>query len=258
MIDSHFHPKNWGIRQVLFEIFRFKIPSYSFFVTLGFIVGVLVYFKIARSEKKYNDNTIFIFAAALIFGIIGAKIPILISNYKLILDDPTNIVLYLSGRTVVGGLIGGTLGVIFIKKSLNIKERRGNLIAPAAAIGIGIGRIGCFLQGCCYGKPTDLKFGVDFGDNIYRHPTQIYEIIFHFSIFIILMFLRNKVKTPGKLFKLYVSTYFIFRFLTEFIRVENKVFFSLTGYQIASILGLIFINLKEIYFKNVNKIKESI
>lgn len=254
MIDSHFHPENWGIRPILFEIFGLKIPAYSFFVSLGFLVGVLVYFSLARKSDKNNENTSLIFASALIFGIIGAKLPILISNYRLILENPSNIALYLSGRTVVGGLIGGTIGVIIIKKVLNIKDRRGNLIAPAAAIGIGIGRIGCFFRGCCYGGPTALGIGVDFGDNIKRHPTQLYEVIFHFLMFLVLMILRKKVKTPGKLFKIYVSSYFIFRFLIEFLRVEPKVFLNLTGYQIASIFALLLINLKEIYYVKTTKV----
>lgn len=258
MLDSHFHPQDWGIRPILFEILGFEVPSYTFFVTLGLIIGIMIYLYLAKSEKKYNDNTIMIFAAAMIFGILGAKLPILISNFKYIVNDPTNIALYLSGRTVVGGLIGGTIGVVIVKRLLNIKDRRGNLIAPAAAIGIAIGRIGCLFQGCCYGKPTTLGIGMNFGDDVLRHPTQIYEIIFHTTMFIVLLILRKKENKPGKLFKLYVSSYFIFRFLTEFIRVEPKGFLNLSGYQIAALIGIILINLKEVYLKRHNMINDSI
>jgi len=177
MIDEHTiniaNIENWGIRPVLFNIFGIDISSYSFFLLLAIIVGGFVYFKEAKKEKKDNEKTFFIAIGALIGGTLGAKIPMWIMNYDLIIQNWGNLHYILSGRTITGALIGGPIGVFITKKILNIKAKRGNLFAPALAIGDSIGRIGCFLKGCCAGKATNIaSYGVDFGDGILRHPTQ--------------------------------------------------------------------------------------
>lgn len=234
--------KDWGVRPILFKIGKIVVPSYSFFVALAIFTGLSVYIIEAGKKKKVNKNSFYIVFAALAFGTLGAKIPIWIAHYKDIINSFPNISPMLSGRTIVGGLIGGTIGVTITKKKLKIKDRIGNEIAPAAALGMAIGRIGCFLNGCCYGVATNCKLGVDFGDGILRHPTQLYEAAFDLLMFVYIMKIKNKVTEPGKLFRIFVSAYFVYRFLIEFIRVEPKVFLGLTGFQIGALIGLIYIN----------------
>jgi phosphatidylglycerol:prolipoprotein diacylglycerol transferase len=139
-------------------------------------------------------------------------------------------------------LIGGSLGVTFIKRKLNIKDRIGNEIAPAAALGMAIGRIGCFLNGCCYGIPTNCSYGINFGDGVLRYPTQLFEAMFDLIMFVYIIKIKDKVTEPGKLFKLFASAYFTYRFFIEFIRVEPRVFLGLTGFQIGALIGLIYMN----------------
>jgi phosphatidylglycerol:prolipoprotein diacylglycerol transferase len=115
------------------------------------------------------------------------------------------------------------------------------LFAPAIALGVAIGRIGCFLRGCCFGKETSLPGGVDFGDGILRHPTQLWESIFMFLLFGFLMWKRTKNPKPGELFRILGISYFGFRFLIEFIRVEKIAFFGLTWFQIICLLALIYL-----------------
>jgi prolipoprotein diacylglyceryltransferase len=166
-----------------------------------------------------------------------------IINYRLIIESFPDITPLLSGRTITGGLIGGTLAVMYVKYKLKIKDKKGNLFAPAIAIGVAIGRIGCLFKGCCYGIATSLPWGVDFGDGIPRHPTQIYEIIFFLLMFVFLMVKRETAK-PGQLFYWLMNSYFIFRFVEEFIREEPTLFLGLTIFQYISIVALIFINAK--------------
>ena len=242
MIDYHLHYEGWGIRPVLFDIAGFKVGSYTFFVLLGLIAGILVYFLEAREKKALSENTFFIFIAAIVGGAIGAKLPIWIMNFKHIIASLPDIHPIFSGRTIVGGMIGGTLSVIWIKRKLGIKEKKGNLFAPAIALGISIGRIGCFLRGCCYGSVSNLPWAVDFGDGVLRHPTQLYEAIFTFGLFVYFMIIKNKAAVPGIMFKYFLNYYFVFRFLIEFIRVNNSVYFGLTGFQFASMAALIYVN----------------
>jgi len=231
MIDEHIIPANWGVKPVLFSIGNINIPSYSFFVALAVVVGGLVYYYEAKRNKSTGENTFYILMAAFVGGVLGAKIPIWIMNYKYIIASFPDIGPLLSGRTIVGGLIGGTIGVWILKWKLNIKERKGNLFAPAAAIGIAIGRIGCFLRGCCYGTATSLPWGVNFGDGIMRHPTQLYESVFAFGMFLYIQRVKKNAK-PGKLFDMFMISYFTFRFFEEFIREESRPILGFTIFQI--------------------------
>jgi phosphatidylglycerol---prolipoprotein diacylglyceryl transferase len=240
MIDEHFYPENWGILPYI-NLFGLKIPSYSLFILLALIVGIIIYYFESKDKKQLNENSLYIALAAIIGGTLGAKIPIWIINYKEIIQSFPDIGPLLSGRTIVGGLIGGAIGVVLIKKILKLKERKGNLFAPAIALGVAIGRIGCFLRGCCYGKHTILPWGVNFGDEILRHPTQIYESIFMIIMFIILQKKKKNAK-PGELFKLLMISYFTFRFFIEFIRTETVVFWGLTGFQLVSIIVLLYLS----------------
>ncbi|MFA7244750.1 MAG: prolipoprotein diacylglyceryl transferase family protein [Candidatus Magasanikbacteria bacterium] len=253
MIDLHIHPENWGVKPVLFHINNLEIPSYSFFVLLGLIVGLIYYYFAAKKENNLNDNSIYILVAGLLGGVIGAKLPILIINFPLILENNFNLALILSGRTITGGLLGGTLTIWYVKKKLGIKEKKGNLFAPGIALGVAIGRIGCFLEGCCYGIATNLPWGVNFGDGINRHPTQIYEIIFMTLLFFVLLY-KKKTAQPGYLFYLLMNSYFIFRFFEEFIR-DNPHYFGLTLFQYISLIALVFINLKHLKEKKYGQSK---
>jgi phosphatidylglycerol:prolipoprotein diacylglycerol transferase len=253
MVDSHLHPEFWGIRPILFNIGNFGVPAYSFFVLLGLLVGILVYYLEAKRQKKLSENGFLIVFGALAGGIIGSKILQWLVDYPYFSNYFSNINFLVSGRTIIGGLIGGMVGSKITKKKLNIKEKRGNLFAPSIAIGVAIGRLGCFFRGCCFGKPTNLPWGVDFGDKILRHPTQIYESIFMLIMFIYLEKIkRNKNVKPGQLFKKLMVAYFIFRFFVEFLRVNLVVFAGLTIFQIISIIAIIFLvrgDLVSLFFK---------
>ncbi|OGS28212.1 MAG: hypothetical protein A2297_01885 [Elusimicrobia bacterium RIFOXYB2_FULL_48_7] len=246
------YPELTGIRPVLFNIAGYGVSSYSFFVALGIVAAVIVFIK---GSKNLGDssNSVVIIASALIGGALGAKLPIWILNYKAIIASFPDMGPVLSGRTIVGGLVGGALSVYFVKKKLDIKQRRGNDFAPAIALGIAVGRIGCFLKGCCYGIPTGLPLGVNFGDDVLRHPTQLYESLFMFGVFIYLIIVKNRF-LPGKLFSRFMILYFSFRFFEEFIRAGSKFYFGLTGYQFMAVLVVIFYIMKETIF---NRQKEA-
>jgi len=233
VLDEHTVPANWGILPNIFGI-----NTYTIFVLLGLAAGIYVYYLLAKKEKSLGDNTFYIAVAALVGGTLGAKLPIWIINYKAIIAALPNPMAILSGRTITGGLIGGTLAVMYVKHKLGIREKRGNLFAPGIALGVAIGRIGCFLRGCCYGIHTSLPWGVDFGDGP-RHPTQLYEAIFMLGMFFYLI-TRKKAK-PGQLFFILMNSYFVFRFFIEFIR-DNPHYFGLTLFQYISVAALLFIN----------------
>lgn len=135
------------------------------------------------------------------------------------------------GKTILFGLVGGYLGVEFAKFLVDVRTKTGDSFAIPLAVAIGIGRLGCFVAGCCYGVPTPLPWGVNFGDGLHRHPTQLYEAAFHLSAAGVLWLLERRNLFPTQRLKLYFLAYCLYRFLSEFIRPEVPLTGGLTGYQ---------------------------
>lgn len=243
-MEEIIHPvdEQWGIYPVLFQIGNMEVSTYTFFITLGIAVGVLIYLFEAKKIKQVNEKSFMIVIGAFIGSTIGGKLLEIILNIDQLRSGNDFTIFLYSGRTIIGGLIGGTIGVWITKKILGIKAKRGNLFAPAIALGVCIGRLGCFFEGCCYGKPCSLPWAVDFGDGIQRHPTQIYESIFMLIMFFVLKLgFKNKDMAPGSLFNFLMISYFLFRFFIEFIRTERIAFFYLTYFQIICIFVLIYL-----------------
>jgi phosphatidylglycerol:prolipoprotein diacylglycerol transferase len=209
------------------------VPYYSLFVGLGFAAGLAYYFAVVRRSKASSDNAGLIVVAAIVCGFIGAKVPLMFEG------GGTDYWLY--GKSVLGALIAGSLGVMLVKRMLGIKLRLGNVIAPPVALGIAIGRLGCFFNGCCYGMVA--PFGMNFGDGQTRLPTQLFESAFNLAAFVVLHRLRDRVKTPGILLKGYLLAYFVFRFANESVRVNPRIWHGLTIYQIICVGGVVLMGL---------------
>jgi prolipoprotein diacylglyceryltransferase len=232
----------WGLRPILFEIGDISVMSYPFFVTLAMFVGFGIYMAQIKKDQVRNMNAFAIVIFALIGGAIGAKLPLLFIYWKELTVDGLNPAIIFAGRSIVGGLLGGLLGAKLVKKSLKIDVRLGNQIAIPVAFAMAIGRIACLLEGCCYGKPTNSSYGIDFGDHILRHPTQLYELVFDVILGIYLIYRKKKGIEPGGLFRLFINSYLGFRFFNEFIRVEVVGWLGLTDFQWICMISLIFIN----------------
>jgi prolipoprotein diacylglyceryltransferase len=191
-------------------------------------------------------------AAAILGAAIGSKIFFWTENPAETLAHWNDPRFLLGGKTIVGALIGGLAGVEIEKHWAGLTRRTGDLFAMPLAAGIAIGRIGCFLSGLpdrTYGTPTALPWGVDFGDGIPRHPTQLYESIVMAGAAIVLARLSRNLggearlaKTPreGDLFKLFMVTYFTLRLAVDFIKPEPRVFLGLGSLQWASVMMLIY------------------
>jgi phosphatidylglycerol:prolipoprotein diacylglycerol transferase len=126
------------------------------------------------------------------------------------------------------------------KAWLGVRQGTGDAFAVPIAAGLSIGRIGCFLGGCCYGIPTTLPWGVAFNTapdagECMRHPVQLYETLFHSIALMALVMLEHSRWFAGQRLKLYLIGYLVFRFITEWIRPEPKLLFGLTAYQIACV-----------------------
>ena len=128
------------------------------------------------------------------------------------------------GKTIVGGLLGGWLGVEIVKKLCRIRRRTGDLFALPLCVGIAIGRIGCLVAGLAddtFGKPTTLPWAVDFGDGIGRHPVQVYEILF---LGLLGVLVSTKAKLPeGARFRIFMAGYLAWRVVIDFLKPQPLV-----------------------------------
>jgi phosphatidylglycerol---prolipoprotein diacylglyceryl transferase len=191
--------------------------------------------KLALSES----DRIAINLSALCGALLGARMPFWLEQGF----TAGNWLWWADGKTILGGILGAYVAVEIVKESRGIKTLTGDSFALPAAVMIGIGRLACFCSGCCYGQPTSLPWGVVFPSAAdpqptMRHPTQIYEALFHFLAAILLILAERSQWLKGQRLKAFLIAYMVYRFLTEFIRPEPSLLLTLTAYQWTS-LGLI-------------------
>jgi phosphatidylglycerol---prolipoprotein diacylglyceryl transferase len=165
-------------------------------------------------------------------GMIGAKLPFALADWDALLSGRAWLD---NGKTIVFGLVGGYFGVELAKSMLGVRVKTGDSFAVPVAAAVAIGRLACFSAGCCYGSVTRLPWAVRFGDGLPRHPTQLYEFVFHATAACVLAWLQARGRLRGQLIKLYILAYLVYRFASEFIRPEPVLGLGLTGYQWATL-----------------------
>ena len=213
--------------------------------SLGYFIGARIYFIQRRrsGESALPLETNLWLLVGCIFGAwTGSKLLAWVESPHLYLElARTNPAALLGGKTIVGGLLGGWAGIELAKKRLGISHSTGDLFVWPLAIGTAIGRIGCFLTGLSdhtYGTATTLPWGVDFGDGVMRHPTQLYESLFVLLLATGLHFAtRGRDLVAGCRFRLYFAGYFLFRFAIEFIKPRETPILGLSAIQLASLAG---------------------
>lgn len=233
------------MQPILFYIGDNPINSYRFFNALALLIGAIIYFRLSKPSGFPLEKRVLFSIGAMAGGLLGAKSADILFNFQTIAANPVAYLGASGTRTVMGGIIGGYLGVNIVKRFLGIRDKTGDPFALALSMAMGIGRIGCFMGGCCYGKPAEGWFTV-FMEGANRYPTQLMEMAFDFLLFGFLLYRKDKIKRPGDLFKTFALAYASFRFLIEFIRAEPVVWLGLTFYQLLAfpvifLCGLYFI-----------------
>lgn len=161
-------------------------------------------------------------------GMIGAKLPFALADPQ----GPFCTQAWLAdGKTIMFGLAGGYLGVEIAKSLIDVRVKTGDTFALPVAVAIAIGRLGCFAGGCCFGLPTNVPWGWTDAAGVRRHPTQLYELLFHLTAAGLLWQFERRGTFPRQRLKLYLAAYCVFRFCTEFLRPEVPLWGGLTGYQ---------------------------
>jgi len=180
----------------------------------------------------------------IVGALLGAKGLVLLQHIDLLwLDWHQWLWLMLQGKTVVGALLGGLLGVEVTKAYIGLAQSTGDAFVYPLLAGTAIGRIGCFLTGLSdrtYGIATTLPWGIDFGDGLPRHPTQLYEIVFLVLLALVIWWRSQKPYRSGDLFQLYLAAYLGFRFLIDFLKPDFHPFLGISAIQLACLLGVLY------------------
>jgi prolipoprotein diacylglyceryltransferase len=228
---------------VYLHLFGFRLHPHLIFESLAYTIGFAIF---RRFRKVFGDPVPesirwSVIAAAVAGAAAGSKVLYWLEDPVSVMAHWRNIQVWLGGKSIVGGLAGGLLAVEWVKYRLKFQSRTGDLFAVPLCAGIAVGRIGCFLTGlddATFGNATSLPWGVDFGDGIRRHPTQLYEIIFAMALSAILRWMQ-RAYTPGDIFKGFITGYCGWRLVIDFLK-PDPAFFGLNSIQWACVAILIY------------------
>jgi len=217
-------------------VFGVKINIHLVLEYLAFFIGFRYYIMLRKKNKDSisQNNRLSIIIGAIFGALFFSRLIAFLENPMFHYQQGWFAIL--NNKTIMGGLFGGLLGVELAKKIIGEKQSSGDLFTFPIILGISIGRIGCFLAGIkefTYGKQTSFFLGIDLGDGIQRHPIALYEVAFLIFLFIILKKFKKSYGhiENGLLFKLFMITYFSFRFLIEFIKPNTFLVLGLSSIQ---------------------------
>jgi phosphatidylglycerol:prolipoprotein diacylglycerol transferase len=213
---------------------QFTIGTYGLFYALGFLLALRVAIVYARRDQLPVSRIVDLGILTLIAGFIGAKLLLYILDADYYLQHPMEIFRNLrSAGVFYGGFVLAALTAVLYMRRYHLPMGRvADLASPALAIGQGLGRLGCFFAGCCYGRVCELPWAVTFSETraqqltgvplgIPLHPTQLYHAVADLVIFGITVFAMKRRRFDGQVFWIYVLSYALLRLLVEFFRGDE-------------------------------------
>jgi phosphatidylglycerol:prolipoprotein diacylglycerol transferase len=240
----------------LFRIGNFPINTYGVLLALAFLVALLIAARLAQRDGLPRERIYDLGLWMLLAALIGSKVLMLWTEpaYR---ENPWQLFsldFLRSGGVFYGGLIGAILtGYLLVRRYGLPWWKTADAFAPGIALGQTIGRLGCFSAGCCWGKPTNLPWGVRFtelGHEItgvpidqHLHPTQLYESAATLLIFFFLIWLHRRKRFSGQVILFYSVLYGVTRFLIEFVRDDPRGdiagLTTLTGLSTSQMISLV-------------------
>ncbi len=227
---------------ILFKIGPLSVHAYGFAIAVAFLVGILISLRYAKKEGIKADQILDLAVYVIIAAIIGSRFLYVIGQWDQYKDHPGEIFMVQRGGLVfLGGLVLAVLVVVWHarRKGIPILKLL-DALTPGTAIGYAITRIGCFLNGCCFGLPTELPWGMVFPPaslahlyfpDQHIHPTQLYASASMLLAFVILLVLYRRKRFDGHVFYWGLILYSAYRFLIEFIRFSPIHWLGLTPSQ---------------------------
>lgn len=224
------------------------VALHTLFEMLAYAIGFRTFLwtrkQLAPSAFQHKDDVVWVAVGAIVGAALGAKLSFWLDDPLTAFANFPDLRHLLEGKSIIGALLGGLLGVELAKKIAGVNNSTGDAFVLPLTLGMCIGRVGCFLAGLddhTYGVATALAWGVDFGDGIPRHPTQLYEIAFLLVQYTLIHTRRNALSVSGDRFRAFMIGYLLFRLLIEFIKPVFYIYpGGLSGLQWLCGVGLIY------------------
>ena len=235
-----------GMSAVAFTIGSIEVRWYGIFVTLA--VLALILWTIREVRKGANISYETVFTAALVgipSGIILSRLLHVVDMWDYYSQNP-GLIIGGGGLTAWGAILGAALGIWLYSRFSKLRFGYfADVLAPGIILAQAIGRVGCTINGCCYGVETSLPWGIIYASpdsfaplGIAVHPATVYEIIWNLAVFAVLIKLRGRFKPDGSLFLIYLSLYSVWRLGTDFLRIGTPFLFGLHQAQVIAIVVL--------------------
>ncbi|HDZ89947.1 MAG: prolipoprotein diacylglyceryl transferase [Deltaproteobacteria bacterium] len=215
----------------LFSIGPFTLHTYGLFVATGFLAALLITVRLGKDQGIGPQQTMDMGFLIILSAIVGSRIMYVLMNISHYIKRPLDVFKVWEGGLVFsGGILCVVLTVIWYAKRHDLSFWKvADLWSPAMAVGQGIGRIGCFMAGCCYGRPSGPEWGVVFTDphslaplNIPLYPTQLFSSISGFIIFFILLLIHRKRRFQGQVFLWLLMLHSTARLFIERFRGDDR------------------------------------
>lgn len=228
----------------------FQQPAWVHWVfeVLAYTVGFRLYLALRRRAPGYaladRDRNLIVIVFAAMGAALGSKLAYWLYDPGAAFAQFPDWRALLGGKSIVGALLGGLVGVETGKRVAGVQRSTGDLMWPALLLAMLIGRIGCLLTALSdgtAGAPTALPWGVDFGDGVPRHPAPLYEILFLAVLGAVLWRRRDRFAREGDAFRLFLAAYLTFRLLLDFLKPMPTAYLGLlSGLQLLCVAGLLY------------------
>jgi phosphatidylglycerol:prolipoprotein diacylglycerol transferase len=240
----------------LFRIGSFPVNTYGVLLALAFMAALFVASRLGGRDGLPRERLFDLGLWMLLGGLVGSKLLLMVAEPEYGADwrNLFSIDFLRSGGVWYGGFLGGLItGVLLIRRYRLSFWKVTDAFAPGVALGQSIGREGCFAAGCCWGRPTDVPWGVEFGELAHRitgvpagvhlHPTQLYESFAALLIFLFLYWLHRRKRFDGQVIGAYAVLYGLTRFTIEFFRDDPRGdiagLTTLTGLSTSQLISLL-------------------
>ena len=231
------------MRPILFSFGGIHLYSYGFCIALGVLLSIFLMKRRAAKEGfPGSEEMLDMSFVVLVWGFLGARIFYAVQNFSYYAAEPFKFfAVWEGGLIFYGGAISAFLGLwLTTRKKKWPFWKTLDFLVPYGALTHAFGRIGCFLNGCCFGKACDLPWAVRFPGLPHAvHPTQLYEAFYDIILFAFLIARRKRVRFEGEISLLYLLLYGIGRYMIEFVREPGWMWMGLTSNQWLSIAIMI-------------------
>lgn len=222
---------------VIFSLGPFTLHTYGLLVASALLAGIYTAGRLAPRAGVEPDRVWNVGVYMVLAGLVGAKLLMVVSDWSYYAQNPArffSLSTLQAGGTVMGGLVLAiAVGAVLLWRTEAGFAAFADVYAPGIALGQAVGRLGCFSAGCCWGKPTEVAWGVTFtnpysaqvvGVPLHQalHPTQLYESVLSAGIFFLLLWLWKRRRFPGQIFSAYLVLYAVVRFNLEFFRNDPR------------------------------------